>query len=88
MSSWSLSWVQHASFARADVTDEEQVGAAVARAASAPLGLRVAVSAAGIATVEKTVGRDGTPHALHPFRDMLEVNLVGAFNLCAQRLRP
>ena len=72
---------RHASFVRADVTKEEQLGAAVARAASAPLGLRAAVSAAGIATVEKTVARDGTPHALHPFRDVLEVNLVGAFNL-------
>lgn len=67
-------------FAAADVTDENALAAAVAQAADAPKGLRVAVSAAGSAIVQKTLGRDG-PHSLAAFRDMLDVNLVGSFNL-------
>lgn len=70
-----------ATFVQADVTDEDQMQAAVDAAAAAPRGLRLAVSAAGVATVAKTLGRDGMPHALAPFRQMLEVNLIGAFNL-------
>ena len=71
----------NASYVQTDVTDEDQVASAVSVAAGAPNGLRLAVSAAGVATVAKTVGRDGSPHPLAPFRQMLDVNLVGAFNL-------
>ena len=70
-----------ATFVRTDVTDEDQVAAAVAMAGSAPRGLRMAVSAAGVAAVAKTVDRDGAPHPLGTYRQMLEVNLVGAFNV-------
>lgn len=69
-----------ATYVRTDVADEAQVAAAVDAAAQAPRGLRLAVSAAGVATVAKTVGRDGSPHPLDSFRQLLEVNLVGAFN--------
>ena len=67
-------------FAPADVTDETQLRAAVALASDAPRGLRAAVSAAGSATVSKTLGRSG-PHPLDLFRGQLETNLVGAFNV-------
>ena len=70
-----------ATFVRTDVTDERDVERAAAAAAEAPNGLRVAVSAAGVATIGKTVGRDGSPHPAEPFKQMLEVNLFGAFNL-------
>jgi len=68
-------------FVRTDVTDEADVERAVATAAEAPFGLRLAVSAAGTATIAKTVDRSGVPHASGPFRQMLEVNLFGSFNL-------
>jgi NAD(P)-dependent dehydrogenase (short-subunit alcohol dehydrogenase family) len=41
----------------------------------------VAVACAGVATVGRTLARDGTPHALDAFRRVLDVNLVGTFNL-------
>jgi NAD(P)-dependent dehydrogenase (short-subunit alcohol dehydrogenase family) len=67
-------------FARADVTDEDEVLAAVETAgAAAPL--RVVVSCAGIAHAERTVARDGTPHDLAAFERVLRVNLLGTFNV-------
>ena len=69
-----------ASYARADVADEEQVGEAVAQAgASAPL--RIVVSCAGIAIGERILARDGTTHDLGRFERVLRVNLVGTFNV-------
>jgi len=67
-------------FVQLDVTNEASVAAAVAEAADAPRGLRVAVSAAGSAIVAKTVGRDGA-HPLASFESILQTNLVGSFNL-------
>jgi NAD(P)-dependent dehydrogenase (short-subunit alcohol dehydrogenase family) len=63
-------------FAAADVTDEEQVRAAVESVA----GLRLAVSCAGIGRAERTVTRDG-PAALQPFETVVRVNLIGTFNV-------
>jgi NAD(P)-dependent dehydrogenase (short-subunit alcohol dehydrogenase family) len=63
-------------FAKADVTDEAQVQAAVDAAGD----LRLAVSCAGIGWAERTVGRDG-PAALGPFETVVRVNLIGTFNV-------
>ena len=63
-------------FAKADVTDESQLRAAVGRAGE----LRLAVSCAGIGWAERTVKRDG-PAALAPFEAVVRVNLVGTFNV-------
>jgi 3-hydroxyacyl-CoA dehydrogenase/3-hydroxy-2-methylbutyryl-CoA dehydrogenase len=63
-------------FVRADVTDEAELGSAVA----ATEGLRLAVSCAGIGWAERTVGRDG-PAALAPFETVIRVNLIGTFNV-------
>jgi NAD(P)-dependent dehydrogenase (short-subunit alcohol dehydrogenase family) len=41
---------------------------------------RVLVNCAGVAIALKTVGRDG-PHPLERFRKVVEVNLVGTFNM-------
>ena len=65
-----------ATFAKADVTDEEQVQAGVAAAGE----LRLAVSCAGIGWAERTVGREG-PAALQPFETVVRVNLIGTFNV-------
>lgn len=68
-----------ARFVPADVTDEEQVQAAVDTASSiAPL--RVVVNCAGIATAEKVLGRDGLIPLEH-FERVIRVNLVGTFNV-------
>ncbi len=63
-------------FVRCDVTDEDSVQAAV-DAAGAP---RVAVNCAGIGWAQRTASRRGV-HPLDPFRRVIEVNLVGTFNV-------
>jgi NAD(P)-dependent dehydrogenase (short-subunit alcohol dehydrogenase family) len=63
-------------FAKADVTDEAQVRAAVEAAGE----LRLAVSCAGIGWAERTVGREGAA-ALQPFETVVRVNLIGTFNV-------
>jgi NAD(P)-dependent dehydrogenase (short-subunit alcohol dehydrogenase family) len=68
-------------FARTDVADEASVQAAVDAAAGAGAPLRVAVSCAGIGWASRTVGRDGSPHDLATYRKVIDVNLIGTFNL-------
>ncbi|HEY1620985.1 MAG TPA: SDR family NAD(P)-dependent oxidoreductase [Streptosporangiaceae bacterium] len=68
-------------FAATDVSDEESVRAAVAAAAGTGKPLRVAVSCAGIGWAARTVGRDGSPHDLASYRKVIDVNLIGTFNL-------
>ena len=66
-------------FVAADVRDEEQVQAAVD--AAADLGvLRVAVSCAGVATPGRVIGKRGLL-PLEAFRTVVEINLVGTFNV-------
>ena len=69
-------------YVRADVTDPEQVIAAIS-AAEEHGPLRTLVTAAGIGWASRTVGRDGTydsAHDLGAFQKVLAVNLVGTFN--------
>jgi NAD(P)-dependent dehydrogenase (short-subunit alcohol dehydrogenase family) len=69
-----------ATFAEANVTDEDAVQAAVESAAGAPRGLRIAVGCAGIGWAQRVTGKSG-PHPLDLFRNVVEVNLIGMFNL-------
>jgi NAD(P)-dependent dehydrogenase (short-subunit alcohol dehydrogenase family) len=70
---------ERARFVPADVTDPDEVGEAVAQAGE--LGtLRIAVNCAGVAWAGRVVGRDG-PHDLDLFRKVVEINLVGTFNV-------
>jgi len=68
-------------FVRTDVADEQSVQAAVDAAASAGPPLRAVVSCAGIGWAARTVGRDGTPHDLAAYRKIIDVNLIGTFNV-------
>jgi NAD(P)-dependent dehydrogenase (short-subunit alcohol dehydrogenase family) len=66
-------------FVETDVTDEDSVRAAVSGALE--LGeLRGVVNCAGVASAEKVLGREG-PHALDSFAQVVQVNLVGTFNV-------
>ncbi|SDE73740.1 NAD(P)-dependent dehydrogenase, short-chain alcohol dehydrogenase family [Thermus arciformis] len=66
-------------YVEGDVTREEDVAQAVARAQEeAPLF--AVVNAAGIGLAEKILGKEG-PHGLESFRRVLEVNLLGTFNV-------
>jgi NAD(P)-dependent dehydrogenase (short-subunit alcohol dehydrogenase family) len=69
-------------FALADVTDTEQVIAAV-DAAKEMGPLRSLVTAAGIGMATRTIGRDGaydSAHKLELFQKVIAINLVGTFN--------
>ncbi|GAA3422801.1 SDR family NAD(P)-dependent oxidoreductase [Streptosporangium vulgare] len=68
-------------FVKADVSDEEQVQAAVDAAVATGRPLRVVVNSAGIGWASRTVGRDGSPHDLASYRKVIEINLIGTFNL-------
>ena len=72
-----------AHFVPADVTDPEQIAAAVSLAAEAG-PLRVVVNCAGIAPPAKVLDRDGAPTPLDLFERVLRVNLVGTYNVIAQ----
>ena len=68
-------------FARTDVADEASVPEAVAAAEALGAPLRVAVSCAGIGWAARTVGRDGKPHDLGVYRKVIDINLIGTFNV-------
>ncbi len=63
-----------------DVTDPEQVQAAVDIAAGAGVPLRTVVNCAGIGPSMRILGRKG-PHDLAFYAKVVQVNLVGTFNV-------
>jgi NAD(P)-dependent dehydrogenase (short-subunit alcohol dehydrogenase family) len=67
-------------FVRCDVTSEADVTAAV-EAASARGRFAVCVHCGGGGIAARTLARDGTPHDLDAFRRVVELNLVGSFNV-------
>jgi len=67
-------------FVQADVTSESEVTAAVA-AATEIAPLRTCIHCAGIGWAERTINRAGMPHNLETFRKVLDINLVGTFNV-------
>lgn len=72
------------SFFKVDVVDPASVAEAL-DVAQAKLGVaRVLVNCAGIALGMKTVGKEFKPHPLDQFRKVVEVNLIGTFNVIAQ----
>ena len=71
-------------FVQTDVTDDASVTAAIAAAEGAHGIARVLVNCAGVAPAQKTVGRDNRPHVLADFRRVIEINLVGTFNVLSK----
>ncbi|HHY54636.1 MAG TPA: 3-hydroxyacyl-CoA dehydrogenase [Chloroflexi bacterium] len=69
-----------ARFARADVASEEEIKAAVALAVEVFGGLHGVINCAGIAIAEKVLSKRGV-HDLGAFTRVLQVNLIGAFNV-------
>jgi NAD(P)-dependent dehydrogenase (short-subunit alcohol dehydrogenase family) len=67
-------------FVQADVTSEDDVSAAVA-AAAALAPLRTCIHCAGIGWAERTINREGAPHNLESFRQIININLIGTFNV-------
>ena len=76
-------------FARVDITDEASLDAAYSRSRDAHGQERILVNCAGIATGEKTAGRDKASgaivaHRLAAFAKTVSVNLLGTFNCTAK----
>ena len=68
-------------FYKVNVTDTASVTEAIADAEREHGVARVLVNCAGIAHGAKTVGKEFAPHPLDQFRKVVEVNLVGTFNM-------
>jgi NAD(P)-dependent dehydrogenase (short-subunit alcohol dehydrogenase family) len=71
-------------FVHCDVTNVEQVIAAI-DAATAMAPLWSVVNCAGIGWATRTIGKDGeysSAHDLDLYRKVIEINLVGTFNVC------
>jgi NAD(P)-dependent dehydrogenase (short-subunit alcohol dehydrogenase family) len=67
-------------FLETDVTDEGSVREAIEDATRAFGGLHGAINCAGVASAEKVLGKQG-PHSLDSFAKVVNVNLVGTFNV-------
>lgn len=67
-------------FHEVDVLDENQVESALGDAVAVLGGLHIAVNTAGGGIGKRTLSKDG-PHPLADFRRMIELNLIGTFNL-------
>jgi NAD(P)-dependent dehydrogenase (short-subunit alcohol dehydrogenase family) len=69
-----------ARFVLTDVTSEQSAQAAVDAAREAFGGLHGAINCAGVGIADRVVGREG-PHPLARFAKVIEVNLIGTFNV-------
>jgi len=67
-------------FVKTNVAEEESSQAAVKAAVDTFGGLHVAVNCAGIGIAERVLGKDG-PHSLASFSKVIQVNLIGTFNI-------
>ncbi len=67
-------------FVRADVTEPDQVQAAVSAAAETEHGLRISVCCAGVGWAERVASPRG-PHSAKAFETVIAVNLIGTFNV-------
>jgi NAD(P)-dependent dehydrogenase (short-subunit alcohol dehydrogenase family) len=72
--------VPNARFVETDVSDEGSVKRAIDIALENFGAMHGAINCAGIASAEKVLGREG-PHSLRSFSKVVEVNLVGTFNV-------
>lgn len=71
-------------FFTVDVADDGAVQSAV-EAAEAEHGIaRILVNCAGVGTPAKTVDREGQPHPLDGFRKIIDINLIGTFNVISK----
>jgi NAD(P)-dependent dehydrogenase (short-subunit alcohol dehydrogenase family) len=64
-----------------DITSSESVIAALQVASVAHGPARILMNVAGIGTAKRLIAKDGTPMPLEDFRRVIEVNLIGTFNV-------
>lgn len=71
-------------FCKVNVTDETQVAEAIAKAEGLHGKARILVNCAGIGPPAKVVDRDGNPAPLAGFRQVIDINLNGSFNVLSK----
>ena len=64
-----------------NITDPESTAAAIAKAAAAHGPARILMNIAGIGTAKRIVQKDGTAAALDDFIKVIQVNLIGSYNV-------
>ena len=64
-----------------DITSPDSVTEALAAAREVHGPARILMNIAGIGTAKRLIGKDGTPMPLDDFRRVIEVNLIGTFNV-------
>ena len=67
---------------RCDITDPASVESALATAAQRHGVARILMNIAGIGSAKRIVGKDGRAAPLEDFRRVIEVNLIGTYNVC------
>ena len=72
---------ENAVFYKTNVTSEEDVQHAIDSAISRFGSINTVVNCAGIAIAEKTVGRNSSAHSFDSFKKVIEINLIGTFNV-------
>jgi NAD(P)-dependent dehydrogenase (short-subunit alcohol dehydrogenase family) len=64
-----------------DITSTDSLAAALQAARDAHGPARLVMNIAGIGTAKRLIGKDGTPMPLEDFKRVIDVNLVGTFNV-------
>ncbi|MEX1166938.1 MAG: SDR family NAD(P)-dependent oxidoreductase, partial [Hydrogenophaga sp.] len=64
-----------------DITNTDSVIAAIAKAAAAHGPARILMNIAGIGTAKRIVGKDGNAAPLEDFARVVNVNLIGSYNI-------
>ena len=64
-----------------DITDTNSVNAALDKAAAAHGPARILMNVAGIGSAKRIVGKDGNPAPLEDFVRVVQINLIGSYNV-------
>jgi NAD(P)-dependent dehydrogenase (short-subunit alcohol dehydrogenase family) len=71
-------------FVPVNVADDASVAEGLEAAEKINGVARILVNCAGIAPPARIVAKDGTPHSLDHFRKVIEINLIGTFNMISK----
>ena len=73
---------QNARFYKVDVTDAASVEAALSALENANFRVRLAINCAGVAPAKRMINREGEAMPLAAFKQVIDINLIGTFNVC------
>ncbi|GBL03288.1 SDR family NAD(P)-dependent oxidoreductase [Glaciecola sp. KUL10] len=73
---------ENASFTKVNVTSDASVESAVQAIIDDGIVIRLGVNCAGVAPAKRILDRDGNAAPLDSFKQVIDINLVGTFNVC------